>query len=381
MARAAEALSARPKNLMPTGTAVYETGVKFLLARCLHNGLHIDQFSKCEGGFMPSLAQSLPLASLRCVSAILVACGGSDGGDDAGVASAPVTITAANAPHVAGTAYAAGTSLEGASAVGGGGLVTGVVTQPAAAGVDMVEVILAQLAAGQSWYADNGAVFVTGVTATEDCSGGGNFTFTIDDADGNPSSGDSMSASYNNCVEGDSVLNGSISIGIISYDGDPQVMGPYSLQLSIQANNFTATQNGETTAMNGAMTLSQSTDDGVAFTNSISGTSIVVNGSGVSAALSAFQLTSTENNGVYTFDIKATVSSSEIGGSVTIVTTTPFQGLQPGHPTEGQATVTGANGTSVTLIPMSDGQKVLLLVDENGDGVVDLELTRSWDAL
>lgn len=330
---------------------------------------------------MPSFSQRLPLGALLCTAAILAACGGSDGGGDTAAASAPVTITAANAPAVAGTAYAAGTSLEGAGVLGGGGLVTGVVTQPASAGVDMVEVILAELGAAQAWYADNGAVFVTGVTATENCTGGGTFTFTVNDADGKPSSGDSMSASYNNCVEGDSVLNGSISIGIIRYEGDPQIVGPYSLQLSIQASNFTAAQNGETVSLNGAMTLSQSTNDGVAFTNSISGTSMVVSGSGVSAALSAFQLTSTDNNGVYTFDINATVSSSQIGGAVTIVTTTPFEGLQPGHPTTGQALITGANGTSVTLIAISDGQSVRLLVDETGNGTPDRVIDTTWDAL
>jgi hypothetical protein len=379
--RVPKARVAHPTQLVPTGTAINAIGVKFLLASRLHNGLHIDHVTSSEGGTMPSLTQRLPLGALLCSAAILAACGGSDGGGDTGAASAPVTINAANAPTVAGTAYAAGSSLEGAGVIGDGGLVTGVVTETAATGVDMIDVIVDQLAAGRAWYADNGAAFVTGVTATENCTDGGDLTFTVDDADGNPSSGDSLSASYNNCVEGDTVLNGSISIVINSYDGDPQGVGAFSLQLSIQANNFTATQNGETTSLNGAMTLSQSTNDGVAFTNSISGTSIVVNGSGVSAALSAFQLTSTENNGDYTLVINATVSSSQIGGAVTIVTTTPFRSIAPGHPYEGQAIITGANGTSVTLIAISDAQSVRLLVDETGNGTPDRVIDTTWDAL
>mgnify|MGYP000464665755 CR=1 FL=1 len=155
---------------------------------------------------------------------------------------------------------------------------------------------------------------------------------------------------------------------------------PYSLQLTIQANNFSVTENSETASLNGAMTLSQSTGDGVSFTNTISGTSMALNETGGSATLSAFQLSSTENGSAYTLDMNATVSSSEIGGAVTIVTDATFQGVEPNDPFTGQATITGANNSSVTLIAI-DEINVTLDVDADGDGVPEESILTTWDAL
>ena len=159
---------------------------------------------------------------------------------------------------------------------------------------------------------------------------------------------------------------------------------PFSLQFTIQANNFSVTENGETASLNGGMTLSQSTTDGLSFTNSISGTSIALAETGGSASLSAFVVSSTEDmsSGAYSFDITATVSSPEIGGAVTIVTDITFQGVDPNDPFTGQGTITGANNSSVTLIAV-DSVNVTLLVDADGDGVVDPDgtINTTWDAL
>jgi len=101
---------------------------------------------------------------------------------------------------------------------------------------------------------------------------------------------------------------------------------------------------------------------------------------GGSATLSAFQLSSTENGAAYTHDMNATVSSSEIGGSVTIVTDATFQGVDPNDPFTGQATITGANNSSVTLIAM-DEVNVTLEVDADGDAIPEDIIPTTWDAL
>jgi len=320
---------------------------------------------------------------LLSAAAVLTACGGGSGGGSDSVATAdPVAISSANAPQVAGAAYNASGSLEGAG-LGGAGFLTGAVTETTAGGVDMVEVIIAQLKASPSWFASHAAAFVTGavVTATENCSGGGSLSFTLNDADGNQdlSTGDSLSAAFSNCSEAGTVVNGSISINNVMISGAP-LSFPYSLQLTIQANNFSVTQNSETASLNGAMTLSQSTVDGVSFANTISGTSIAVNQTGGSATLSAFQLHSTEDGSAYTLDMNATVSSSEIGGAVTIITDAAFEGVEPNDPFTGQATITGANNSSVTLIAV-DSVNVTLEVDADGDGVPEETIATTWDAL
>ncbi len=332
---------------------------------------------------MSKLTTSVNSVLLLSAAAGLAACGGgSGGGSDSAATADPVAISSANAPQVAGAAYNASGSLEGAG-VGGAGFLTGAVTETTAGGVDMVEVIVAQLKASQRWFANHAAAFVTGavVTATENCTDGGSFSFTLNDADGNQdlSTGDSLSASFSNCSEAGTVMNGSISINNVVIEGDP-LSFPYSLQLTIQANNFSVTENSETASLNGAMTLSQATGDGALFTNTISGTSIALNETGGSATLSAFQLSSTENGSAYALDMNATVSSSEIGGAVTIVTDATFQGVEPNDPFTGQATITGANNSSVTLIAM-DEVNVTLEVDADGDGVAEDIIATTWDAL
>jgi hypothetical protein len=332
---------------------------------------------------MSKLTTNVNSVLLLSAAAALAACGGgSGGGSDSAATADPVAISSANAPQVAGAAYNASGSLEGAG-LGGAGFLTGAVTATTAGGVDMVEVIIAQLKASQSWFESHAAAFLTGavVTATENCTDGGSVTLTLNDADGNQdlSTGDSLSASFSSCSEAGTVMNGSISINNVVISGDP-LSPPYSLQLTVQANNFSVTENSEMASLNGAMTLSQSTGDGVSFTNTISGTSMALNETGGSATLSAFQLSSTENGSAYTLDMNATVSSSEIGGAVTIVTDTTFQGVDPNDPFTGQATITGANNSSVTLIAV-DSVNVTLEVDADGDGVPEDIIATTWDAL
>jgi hypothetical protein len=154
------------------------------------------------------------------------------------------------------------------------------------------------------------------------------------------------------------------------------------MQLTVEANDFTIIENGEATSLHGSLVLSHATDDGLSFTSSISGNNIAVADAGGSGTLSAFVVGATENlaNGGYTFDIRATVDSPDIGGAVSIVTDSTFQGVDPDHPFTGQATITGANNSSVTLIAV-DAVNVTLLVDEDGDGVTDQTIDTTWDNL
>jgi hypothetical protein len=332
---------------------------------------------------MSRVTSNLNSAFLLSAAAALAACGGGGSGGGSSAATAdPVAISSANAAEVAGAAYSAPASLEGAG-LGGAGVLTGAVTQVSDDGVDMVQVIIDQLKSSKALFAANPGAFVTGasITASEDCTNGGNFSFTLNDADDNQdlSSGDSLSATFNNCIEGTTRMNGTLSINNIQITGDPLTF-PYSLQMTLQANNFSVTESGETSSLNGAMTLSQSTGDGVSFVNSVSGTSISLTESGGAATLSAYRLDGTENGSSYTFDINATVSSPDIGGAVTIVTDVTFMGTEPGDPYTGEATITGAGNSSVTLVVLNE-VNVQLLVDEDGDGATDTTIDTTWDSL
>ena len=319
------------------------------------------------------------------VSVLLGACGGGGGGSDSvTTSSAPVTISAANAEAVAAASYKTTAGLEG-SGSGTTGFLTGVVTQTASPGIDLVDVLISQVKTIPQRASVNAAGSLTGVVVSETiaCAISGSMTITFDDADNDQqlSDGDSMSFSANDCTEDGMIMSGGVSMNNVSVIGDP-LSAPHSMQLSMQANNFTVTEGVESIALNGGMTMAESTNDGVLFTHSITGSSIQVTEGGVSAGLSNFSIEATEdhNTMAYTLDLNATVSSSELGGSVTIVTDTVFAGIEPNEPSSGQATITGANNSRVTLIAMG-ADNVRLEIDEDGNGTAETFVDTTWGAM
>jgi len=327
------------------------------------------------------------VAGVLSFSAVVFAgCGGgSGGGSDGGTAaapSAPVVITAANAPQVAGASYNSVVGLNGAGA--GGGVLTGAVTQTGS-GVDIGGVLVSVLGAAQPLIASGQFSGVTGVvvSGSDVCTNGGTFSFTLDDVDNNStlSTGDTMSLAFVNCNEAGTILNGSIALTGLVVSGDI-ITSPYTLQFTMQMNNLAAQENGQTDVVSGSATYSESSTDGVVTTSALSGTSLQYTSGGVTATITAFQLDSTDNlaNGAYTFDVSATVSSPAMGGKATIVTSTTFQGTGSGNPFVGQAKATGASNSSVTLTAI-DAVNVRLEVDEDGDGVIDSTTVTTWAAL
>jgi len=326
-------------------------------------------------------------AAFVSVSVLLVACGGGGGSGDGGnvtTSSAPVTISAANAEEVAAASYKTTAGLEGGSS-GATGFLTGAVTQTVSPGIDLVDVLISKAKTLPQLASANPAASLTGVVVSETiaCTNSGSITITFDDTDNDQqlSTGDSMSFNASNCSEDGMIMNGSVSMNGVNVSGDP-LSPPYSMQLTIQANNFTVTESVESVALNGSMTMAESTSDGVSYTHSITGSSIQVTEGGVSASLSNFSIEATEDNNTltYTLDLNATISSSELGGSVTIVTDTVFAGIEPNEPSSGQATITGANNSRVTLIAMG-ADNVRLEIDEDGNGTAETFIDTTWGAL
>jgi hypothetical protein len=310
------------------------------------------------------------------------------GGGNVTASSAPVTISATNAEEVAAASYKTTAGLEGGGS-GATGFLTGAVTQTSSTRFDTVDVLMSQAKRLPQLASANTAASLTGavVSETMDCTISGSISMTVDDADNNGqlSDGDSMSFTANNCTEeGGMVMKGSVSMNNVSVTGDPQTpLSAFSIRLSIQVNNFTVTEGAESVALNGGMTMAESTSDGVSFTHSITGSSIQVTEGGVAASLSNFSIEATEDNNTLanTLDLNATVSSPEIGGSVTIVTDTVFQGDGlSDYPSSGQATITGANNSSVALIAMGS-DNVRLEIDADGDGAADTFVETMRDAL
>jgi hypothetical protein len=339
---------------------------------------------------MSRRTDSINAVVVLSAGALLAACGGGGGGGGGGgdsvtTSSNPVTISASNAPDVAAASYKTTAGLEGG---GGGatGFLTGAVAQTNPGGIDLVDVLISQvkevpqLASAEATATLTGAV----ISQTVDCFNGGSISFSFDDANNDQqlSNGESLSFTANNCTEDGMVMNGSVSVSNITVSGDPVTALPYSMQFSMQVNNFSVTEGAESVALNGGMTLSEASSDGILFTRSISGNSIQVTEGGVTASLSNFSIAASENENTlaFTLDLNATVNSSELGGSVTMVTDTVFEGFALDYPSVGQATITGANNTSVTLIAL-DSVNVRLQIDADGDAVAETIVDTTWDAL
>jgi hypothetical protein len=327
------------------------------------------------------------LVPAACLAAALSACGGGGGGGSATAAAEPVAISAANASTVAGQAYGAVSGLEGTGGADIVNTLTGAVVQTDAPRIDVIDVIVSQVRNINPELIAGQVPVVTGAVVTDGgpCTNGGSISISLNDLNNDLqlSTGESVTMTFSACNEGGFVMNGSFSINNVTITGDVfNSVPPYSLQLTVQANGFTATENGQAVGMNGGLTLSQSTPDGLSFTSSISGSSLQLTESGITVTMTNFQINATHDDGTgaYTFDADATVSSSTMGGSVTIVTDVPFQGIEPGDPSVGELTVTGANGTSVRLIAL-DPVNVRLQIDFDGNPGVDSTVDTTWAAL
>lgn len=322
---------------------------------------------------------------LVCGTALLGACGGGGGGSDDGVAtsSAPVTISAANAPQVAAAAYKTTAGLEGGGS-GATGFLTGAVTQTSAGSIDVLDVLLSQVKMAPQLASSHAPTSLTGVVVSETvpCTSG-SMTITLNDSDNNQqlSTGDSFSFTANNCSQEGMSTNGSVTIDNVFVSGNI-LSPPYSMQLRIQANNYTISEGVESVGLNGSMTLAESTTDGVLFTHSITGSSIQVTEGSEIASLSSFNIEASEDNNTlaYTLNLNATVNSPELGGYVTIVTGGVFQGFGQDYPSSGEATITGANDGRITLIALNS-LDVRLEIDEDGDGAAETVIDTTWAAL
>ena len=291
---------------------------------------------------------ALPQAMLAAVLGLVIGCG-SDG-----ETFAPVTITSANAELVA---------QQGVGAVA----------------------TLTQMSAMVESYSD---VFDNPSPQLIPCDTG-NANVVINDT-GTPglSTGDSASFTFNACVLDSGgipvTMNGTLAFEATDVTGAPP--GPFSYALTCSFNSFSIHVLGVTVIVNGGFVLELSSDDGDTFQSVVRGTYYSVYAQAgqqaFSGTLSNFRLERnfTESTGAYLVDLQATVAGSQIGGEATFETTVPFTGTDPDDPDAGTMVVTGAEGTTATLVALNNVD-VQILLDLDGDGTTDATINTTWDVL
>jgi hypothetical protein len=327
---------------------------------------------------------------LLSASALLGACGGGGGGDgvsNVGIsASDPVAITPDNATEIASATFEATDGLSGNSE-GVFGVLPASAGQLSAAQINVIKTIIQQAKRAPVFLSDDGTGVAPAATQTsqENCENGPNGsisgTFNDNDNDLTLSTGDTASMTASNCDFGGVVMNGTISISNVVVSGD-EISPPYSMQFRMQATDFSVTVTGETVVMSGDGTISESRSDGFNVSSSVSGNGIRITAAGETLTLTDYDILETGNKatGEYAISINATISSSSVGGSVTVTTDVALSGIDSGDPSAGQVTCVGANNSSLTL-NVVDSLNVQIEVDTDGIGGPDETLSLAWTAL
>ncbi len=214
----------------------------------------------------------------------------------------------------------------------------------------------------------------------------GNVVIDVDDVapQGELSTGDSMSVTFNACDMGGTVFNGSFSFTASDVQTDDD---SFSRTLVVDFDSLTvSTFGGGTVVVNGGFTVSLSTDDGITVVKTVSGSSLSVFAQGDSESVSGTMRNFSQRaefnteTGAYSMEYTVTFSGSGLPGEVTYETTVPFTGVDPDDPSAGTLVVTGANGSTLTLDAI-DSERVMLYLDIDGDGDSEWESERTWDEL
>jgi len=319
-----------------------------------------------------------------CIAAagvmLLAACGGSSDDDSGGLtggtpAAEPATITAQNAPMIAGTV---------AEVAMGQGVFSSIFTPDipiAATGKDAaVSPILSaamKSAAPSQLYATSASLENCAVSGTVDVQ-------VIVDNLLEPSINDSFIFEFTNCNDGAGVVvDGGMTITIADLVGDPAT-DSFLLGMQIDFTDFAVTEGGETTRADGTMSLEVNSLNPPVTTISITTNTFVTTSEGTEEILTNFTVTITEDASVFpvavTVETSFTISSPRIGGAVTVTTSLALESMGEDYPFVGELRIEGADQAVIVMIAL-DANTVRLEIDVDGDGAVDETLEMTWDEL
>ena len=319
----------------------------------------------------------LVLAS--AIALILSACSnGSDssGGDDfnSAISTAPVQITQENWRKIASTST---NGVQSAGELGRGNMTDG---------EDLLQPTSQR-------FLDNAARMILGKPSpltsrasssfSEDCDGGGSMKFTVNDRNNNEEldAGDSVSVTYSNCAMVDefdgtrSIMDGSTSFRINSMSGTDSSNSSINVTLEINKLTLTETSSNETVYVDGDINLATSTNNDSAEL-SISGSKIEFNDSEEFGLIRDYDMQQSWNVSTeqWTQSLNAKLASTDIEGQIEITTPVPLQGKGDSYPIIGTTTVTGANGSYVSLNADTGNNETLILTIFDGGTSVSEEV-------
>ena len=314
--------------------------------------------------------------------AVIAACGGgSDGGGLTGdvPTAEPATITAENAPLIAGTV---------AEVAMGEGFFSSIFTPVipiGAIGADAaISPVMKPVFSAAMKTANPSQLYATS-SGREPCGVSGTVDVTVNFSNPEqPSVNDSFDFQFTDCDDGTGVtLNGGMTITITALDGD-MMSGNMLLGMRIEFSAFAVTEGGETTSANGTISIDIDTRDPAVTTITVATSALVTTSAGTEEVLSNFTVQITEDASMFpiavTVDTSFTFSSPRIGGEVTVTTSLSLQSMGSDYPFVGELTIRGAENAVIVMIAL-DANTVRLVIDVDGDGAADETLEMTWDEL
>jgi len=301
---------------------------------------------------------------------LVAACGGGGGGENEASARAPLAINASNGVRLAKDVVA------GAEAVNGGGssaVFSAAETSSRGAFPGLraltYDLALEQLNAGIS----SGAAITTAAAATVNCPDGGTLTTNASDKNNNGrlDAGETASITYNSCVAGGVVQNGSLSLELISLQGNSDSTSTnWSFNFAFRFDNLSFHSGGEGFSLNGGYNLAANyrASTGV-YRFVIAGARLSFASGADTAQVVNFNFTETlaSASSQRQVSYNYTHDGSEFAGSATVVTNVPFRGVEGFPPESGKLTIRGANG-SRAVVEATGGGTATISIDANGDG-------------
>lgn len=323
-------------------------------------------------------------------SLIFTACGGGGSGNDPGntvtLPSNGISITSNNAQRIAAAVVTSVGTLQGTTS--GTGISTTVSVPPQIGRINFRDFILQQLrVVPDLGPLPGGDVAGKVLSETLSCPDGGSVNLTGEVADQNTLTVDDViNISFSGCDIAGYVSNGSVALTVT------QVVGsngnrPFTLGVDMIVNGLAVSYGEIIVTSDGDMAMLLDADvsgtDHVTFSGSILTSTTSTDQEGhLTKYLSEIQVH--DSTGEYSITPQGTLASTQIDGSVSFTTTTPFTGnafVGSGAPTVGQLHITTQTDSSQTwLTAQPDGVHVVITIDRDGGGVVDKDgtITTTW---
>ena len=325
------------------------------------------------------------LASTISAALVLSACGGGGGGYSTPAPTpSPVSqfsaISAANSTKVASNAHAANGAISTSSSTVTD-LLTGVTIEGGS-----ISAVAPALGLIHRAYNGSAPKLLTGISATESCSGGGTVAIngTVK-SETSASNGDSLTFTATNCVESGMLMNGAFTLTFSGISGVAFGATAWGATIDARFDAFRVVTANQTVTASGDMKIAITQTSATSSSVSITGKSFQASetiGTNVSnLTLTDFSVTGTGQGATLSVAANYNLAgnSPALGQfAYSVRNSTPFASVAGGVPTAGSFIVNGA-ASSVTMTVVAGGN-VRLDYSAKGDGVITETSSVTWAA-